>query len=222
MKMKAVSSKEIRALDSMAINDYGIPSLALMENAGRSVAVEVLKDIRNKPRPRVCIVCGLGNNAGDGFVAARHLSNNDIKTSIYLIGQVKNLKQDAAVNCLILKKCGYPIKEIQKVDKAFRKEIHKAEVIVDAIFGVGLSREIKDPYKAVIEALNQSGRPIVSVDVPSGLDATTGNIYGTCIKAKKTVTFTLAKSGFFRNKGPECTGRIIVTDIGIPKIIHND
>ena len=209
--------KQIQNLDRIAIEQYGVPSLVLMENAGRSVAFEVLKLIKDRKQTEVDIFCGLGNNAGDGFVVARHLINQCMKTKIFIIGQAKNLKSDALVNYQILKRLHYPIKEIQVIDKAFLEDIRKSEIIVDAIFGVGLNREIHDPFRSVIETLNRSQKRIVAVDTPSGLDGTTGKIYGVCVKAYMTVTFSFIKRGFLKNQGPKYVGRIVVVDIGIPK-----
>jgi len=179
MRKKTVSVKQIQRLDEIAINQYGIPSLALMENAGLSVAQEVMRirGFGKKTKPKVIIFCGLGNNAGDGFVVARHLFNAGLRVKIYLIGSAKKLKNDAAVNYLILKKSKYSIKEIQKVNAAVIKDISQADVVIDAIFGVGLSRSIEDPFKSVIENINKYSKRTIAVDIPSGLNGTSGEIF---------------------------------------------
>lgn len=217
MRKKIVTVKQIQDLDKIAIKKYGVPSLALMENAGRSVAQEVLKRTKRVSNPRVCIICGLGNNAGDGFVVARHLINAGIKVSILLIGKGARLKNDAAVNYQILKKLKYPIREVGTGRDRSVRNVPKADVIVDAIFGVGLNREVCDPFRSVVEAINEKGAKIISVDIPSGLDGTTGKIYGVCVKADVTVTFSFAKKGFFKNQGPKHVGKVVVADIGIPR-----
>jgi len=217
MRKKAVTIKQAQRLDKRAIEKIGVPSLALMENAGNGVAKEVLKALKNKKTPLVSIFCGLGNNAGDGFVIARHLVNAGVKVKVFVIGKGSKLKADAATNYRILKKLKYPVKEIKKLDRAIVQDIKKSAVVVDAIFGVGLSRTIGEPFKAIIEAINAHARNIIAVDVPSGLNGTTGEIYGTSIKANKTVTFVLCKKGFLIRQGPGHTGRVIVIDIGIPK-----
>lgn len=214
--MKTVSVKQIQELDRLAIEDYGIPSIVLMENAGRAVAQEVMKILKGLLDPRVCVFCGLGNNAGDGFVAARHLINRGIKTRVFLAGSGKLLKDDAAVNDQILKKLKCPIREFQRLDRSVIARITAADVIVDAIFGVGLNREVRGLSRAVIEAINQKAKCVVSVDIPSGLDGTTGGIYGVCVKAAMTVTFSFAKKGFFCRQGPRHVGKVVVADIGIP------
>lgn len=218
MQQKTVTAKQIQDLDRIAIGRYGVPSLALMENAGRAVAQEVLRRVRRVRRPRVCVVCGLGNNAGDGFVIARHLINAGVNTKIFLAGRGSKLKADAAINYKILKKLKYPIHEAgaRRVMPLLRKEITRADAVVDAIFGVGLNREVGEPFRSVIETVNAHARRVVAVDVPSGLDATTGDIYGVCVRAAATVTFSFAKKGFFRRQGPKHAGKVIVVDIGIP------
>ncbi|MBN1870363.1 MAG: NAD(P)H-hydrate epimerase [Candidatus Omnitrophica bacterium] len=216
MRQKAVSVKQIQDLDKTAIEKYGVPSLALMENAGRSVAAEVIRQVKRVRRPEVCVICGLGNNAGDGFVIARHLINAGIKTKIFLIGKGRHLKTDAAVNYLILKKLRYPIQETGKGRIVLHKDIVRADVVVDAIFGVGLNREVLEPFRGVIEAINKKAKKVFSVDTPSGIDGTTGEIYGVCVKADVTVTFNFMKKGFLRGQGPKHTGKVVVVDIGIP------
>lgn len=213
--MKAVTVKEIQKLDKIAIQEIGIPSLVLMENAGQSVAQEVLKRLKDQPKKVVCVVCGVGNNAGDGFVAARHLLIAGIKTKIFLIGRERDLKNDAAVNCQILRKVGYPIFSVTELNSVLKRNLSRADVVVDAIFGVGLSRLIEGPFKEIIQEINQRAKHVVSIDIPSGLNGTTGKIYGVCVKADVTVTFSFAKKGFFKNEGPRYAGRVVVADIGI-------
>ena len=216
MRKKSVSVKQIQKLDKLAIEKYGVPSLALMENAGRSVAHVILKQVKNIRTPKACLVCGLGNNAGDGFVIARHLINAGIKVSIFCTGKASRLKNDAAVNYRILEKLKYPIYEAGGADPRPVRAIKNADIVVDAIFGVGLNREVSNPFRDAIETINKFAKKVVSVDIPSGLDGTTGKIYGVCIRANTTVTFTFAKKGFYKADVPKRTGKIEVVDIGIP------
>lgn len=217
MSPRSVSVKQIQNLDRMAIEDFGVPSLVLMENAGRAVAEEVQKILKGRKKAKVCVVCGLGNNAGDGFAAARHLMNAGIAVKIFLIGRGRDLKHDAAVNYGILKKLKYPLIEVGTVQALPLCDIAGADVVVDAIFGVGLNRGIREPFKSIIEALNRRARRVIAVDIPSGLDGTSGRIYGVCIQAARTVTFSFAKQGFFKGEGPKYAGKITVVDIGIPE-----
>ncbi|MCK5179375.1 MAG: NAD(P)H-hydrate epimerase [Candidatus Omnitrophica bacterium] len=216
MRQKAVTVKQIKDLDRIAIEKYGVPSLALMENAGRAVAQEVCKRLKRIKNARACVVCGLGNNAGDGFVIARHLINAGVKTKIFLIGKGSQLKADAAVNYKILKKLKYPIKEVGARRAVPLRDIAAADLVVDAIFGVGVNREVKDPFRSVIEAINEKAGKVISVDAPSGIDGTTGKVYGVCVKADVTVTFSFIKKGFLKGRGPKHAGKVIVADIGIP------
>lgn len=207
--MKTVSVKEMLELDRVAIEDRGIPSIALMENAGRAVseiALRELKDIKDK---KVAIFCGGGNNGGDGFVAARYLFNKGINVSVYLIGRRASLKNDPKINAEALDNIGVEIREISapiSVDHG---------LIIDAIFGIGLKGKVKEPARSIISDLNKKLITIISADVPSGLDADTGEILGVAVKAGITVTMQFPKQGFYKDKGPEYTGKIIVVDIGI-------
>ena len=213
----SVTVRQIQNLDQIAIERYGIPSLVLMESAGRAVAEEVKKFLRRKKCPRVCIVCGVGNNAGDGFVAARHLLNAGIGTKVFLVGKARQLKHDAAVNCRILKRMKCPIKEVVSRHAFTLQEIARADCVVDAIFGVGLDREIVEPFRSVIETINRAAKYVIAVDIPSGLDGTTGAIYGVCVNADRTMTFSFPKKGFLKGHGSRYAGKIIVADIGIPE-----
>ncbi len=223
MLEKTVTVKQIQKLDRVAIDQWHVPSLFLMENAGRSVANEVLRRLKKKEDPSVCVICGLGNNAGDGFVISRYLINAGIYTTIFLIGEGKKLKTDAFLNYQILKNHNYPIVEIKKLSQTMieklMRNIARAHIVIDAIFGVGLNREVLDPFKTIISLINHVAkkRNILSVDIPSGLNGTTGKVHGICVKAWTTVTFTFAKKGFLKAQGPDHTGRVIVADKGITK-----
>ena len=208
-KIKTVSVKEMQELDRKAIEERGVPSIALMENAGKAVseiALRELKDIKDK---KVAVFCGCGNNGGDGFVAAKHLFNKGVKVDVYLIGKRTDLKNDPKINAYLLEDAGVKICEISRplsVD---------SDLIIDAIFGIGLKGEVRNPAKDIIIDLNKKSIPIISADVPSGLDADTGKALGVSIKADITVTMQFSKKGFYKNKGPEYAGKIIVVDIGI-------
>lgn len=207
---------EIQELDRWAIEKIGIPSLVLMENAGRGVAQEIFKKLKNRKKSSVVIVCGTGNNGGDGFVAARYLFKGGIKPQVFLVGDSTQLKTDALVNYHVAKNLGISVKSLDGFKSAFKKSLQASDIIIDAIFGVGLNRPIQGFYQAIISAINARGAYVVAVDIPSGLDGTTGNIYGICVKASVTVTFSYLKKGFFKNQGLLYTGRHVVFDIGIP------
>lgn len=221
--MKAVTARQIQNLDQKAIKTYGVPPVALMENAGRGVAEEIIRTFRRRKCQRVCVLCGPGNNAGDGFVTARHLLNAGVKTDILFLGSPQKLKSDARTNYNILKKCGYPVQHVRRLDAKVLAIFRDSGVIVDALFGVGLNRKIEGVFAGIILEANRQKKYVFAVDIPSGLDATTGKVHGVCLKADKTVTFTFAKTGFYKNDGPEYTGKIVVIDIGIPeKLVHKN
>ena len=218
--MKHITSKEMQQIDKRAQKEFGIPSIVLMENAGRK-AFKIAHDMLPKKQAKVICVCGGGNNGGDGLVCARHLINNGIKVDIFLVGQPGRLKGDAKANFRVLRKTGATIKILKgkKSLNSFKTNLKKAQLLIDAIFGIGLSGEVKEPYKSIISLMNQSKKPILALDVPSGLDATTGKKLGACIRAKKTVTFALPKTGFIKNDGPRYSGRVVVADISIPRAL---
>lgn len=203
--MRTISVQQAQAFDRHAQQKLGIPSLILMENAGRGVAEEALRLV--KGRGPVVIVCGTGNNGGDGLVAARHLLNAGFRVEIMIIGRLSKLKPDPSTNYLILKK--------MKRAKFVRRLPNQAGLIIDALFGLGLNSDIREPYASVIRRINAHKAPVLAVDVPSGLNADTGKVLGIAVKAKRTVTFVAPKRGFFKADGPEYCGRIVVRDIGI-------
>jgi len=210
--MQTISIAEAQAFDQKAQEELRIPSLILMENAGRSAAEEAIKNFKGSGQ-RVAVICGTGNNGGDGLVAARQLLNAGFSVDIYLIGDPAKLKNDAGINHGILIRMGQPIRRVDSA--ADLQQVKFAGLIIDAIFGIGLRAEIKEPYLSVIRHLNGLNIPLLAVDVPSGLNADTGEIMGAAIKADITVTFVAAKNGFFLKEGPRACGQILVRDIGI-------
>jgi NAD(P)H-hydrate epimerase len=207
---RSISVKQAQAFDKFAQDKLGIPSIILMENAGRGVAEEALGLVKGKGG-EVVVVCGVGNNGGDGLVAARHLLNAGKKVKIYLVGKASKLKADSKTNLDILKKMGQKIVRVRSVRDL--KDIRKASLIIDAVFGIGLISKVREPYASIIDHLNRAKRPILAVDVPSGLDADTGQALGIAVKARKTVTFVASKKGF--RKASQYCGRVVVRDIGI-------
>lgn len=219
--VKTVTREEMRELDRKAIGIYEIPGIILMENAGRNVAEEVLKMTNTMSKTKVAVLCGKGNNGGDGFVAARHLHNCDIPVGIFLVAKISDIlkDEDTGTNLKILLHMKVPVQEILLTTEvnSILMELCKYDIIIDALFGTGLSGDVREPFKMLIDGVNHLNRPVVSVDIPSGLDCNNGNILGTAIKATKTVTFAVSKRGFYLGDGLLHTGEIIVTDICIPK-----
>lgn len=214
--MKVVNAEEIRRIDKRAIEEYGIPGLILMENAGLQVFLNILERYGPLDQKKVAVIAGKGNNGGDGFVVARHLYNRNIEVEVFLIGGSSDIKGDAKTNLDILKKIGIPFYE-NVTSNDLSIPLRDADIIVDAIFGTGLSSEIKNPYLDAINSINSSRKPVVSIDVPSGVNSDTGEILGVAVKADLTVTFVLPKRGLLVFPGAEYTGVLKIADIGIPK-----
>ncbi|MFQ5965100.1 MAG: NAD(P)H-hydrate epimerase [Candidatus Scalinduaceae bacterium] len=221
-KRKTLKRDEIREIDRKAIEEYEIPGLILMENAGRNVAEEILKMLVNPNDAKVAIICGKGNNGGDGFVVARHLYNKGINVSVYLTTKISDVLAadgDAGTNLKIVLNMNLRIKELQSLQdiEEIEKELPGCDIIIDAIFGTGLSGEVREPIRSLIKKINETNKPVISIDIPSGLDCDEGVPLGVAIKAAKTVTFVSHKLGFFKECGKEYTGELIVSDISVPK-----
>ncbi|MBI5875819.1 MAG: NAD(P)H-hydrate epimerase [Deltaproteobacteria bacterium] len=220
--MKIVDSAAMRRLDGAATKKYGIAGLVLMENAGRGVAEIIERDFSGSKR--VSIFAGKGNNGGDGFVAARHLSNKGFKVSVYLLAKKSDVKSDAKTNLDIWEKMGGEIKTIlsaKDIDKNKSVILHSA-LIVDAIFGTGLSSDAKGIHKAAIDFINRMNKPVAAIDVPSGLDASNGRILGSCVKAAITATMAAPKIGLCVYPGADYAGRVETVDIGMPQQLLED
>lgn len=220
--MKHVTRQQMKELDRQSIEEYGIPAVILMENAGRAVAEESLKMLGKLPRGKVTLLCGTGNNGGDGLVAARHLFNHGLPIQVIYLGNVKSTMvhpelNASAINLNIVRRMRIPIRESKKINVAgVIAKIKDSAVIIDAIFGIGLDRPVKGFLKSLIEHVNNLKIPILAVDLPSGLDADRGRPLGVAIRAVKTVTFGAPKIGFTAPSAPRYTGEVIVADIGIP------
>ncbi|MHC4659130.1 MAG: NAD(P)H-hydrate epimerase [Planctomycetota bacterium] len=219
-KCVVMGRDEVRAVDSWAINELGIPGVVLMENAGRSCAELIREKLSDIAKPKVCIFCGTGNNGGDGYVIARHLLNSGFRVGVVICGDRNKIKGDAKINLDILESLGQSIEQLNlsEPDIAGRVEALSsgADMLVDGLFGTGLSGQLSDEYKQLIESINRQGCPILAVDIPSGLDCDTGEPLGAAIKASYTVTFVAVKKGFTCPSGAEAyTGEICVASIGV-------
>ena len=209
-------AKEAKQIDNISINEIGIPSLVLMERAALSVVDEIQKKIIGKLKSisnrndeiKVLVVAGMGNNGADGVAVARMLMHNGIETDIKLVGNIEHASDEMRKQLGIAKKL-----EISFVTNIEEKEY---DIIIDAIFGIGLSREITGGYKEIIEKINESKSYIVSVDISSGVDASSGRILGIAVKSDMTVTFGTLKRGMIMFPGAGFSGEIKVRDIGFP------
>jgi len=218
-KCVEMTRDEVRAVDSWAINEIGVPGAVLMENAGRSCAELIREKLCGVERPKVCMFCGSGNNGGDGYVIARHLMNSGIRVVVVLCAEYKKIKGDARVNLEILERLGHPVDrlDLKNVDIAERVRYYAAgaDMIVDALFGTGLRGELRAEYRELIRSINSLKGPVLAVDIPSGLDCDSGEVLGEAIRADYTVTFVAAKKGFTAPESTEYTGEIYICSIGV-------
>jgi NAD(P)H-hydrate epimerase len=215
-----MSRDEVRAFDSWAINELGIPGVVLMENAGRSCAELIKENLAGVEEPRVCIFCGTGNNGGDGYVIARHLLNSGFEVTVVICGDRDKIKGDARINLDILEGLGQTIEQLSPVDADIPARITNfasgADMLVDGLFGTGLKGQLKDEYKELIESINAQDCPILAVDIPSGLDCDSGQPLGAAVRASWTVTFVAVKKGFEAvESAAQYTGEIFIASIGV-------
>jgi hydroxyethylthiazole kinase-like uncharacterized protein yjeF len=219
-KFVVMTRDEVRAFDNWAINTLGITGVVLMENAGRSCAELIKEKLADIAEPKICIFCGTGNNGGDGYVIARHLLNAGFAVTVVICGDRKKIKGDAKINLDILERMGQSIEQLDIADGDISLLVKNftdgADIIVDALFGTGLSGQLSNEYKQLIESINAQGCPILAVDIPSGLDCDTGEPLGAAIKARWTVTFVAMKKGFIISENAnQYTGEIFVASIGV-------
>lgn len=204
--------QSVRAVDAAAVNEFNIPSIVLMENAARGLADQallMLEDAQASPA-KVLIICGSGNNGGDGYALGRHIHNAGVKVTLVQLGQVRE-NTDAATNrniCLNMKLSEITFEDIDS---------HTSnDLIVDAIFGTGLDRPVAGLASDVINWINQQKAPVLAVDLPSGLDCDTGKPLGLAVKADCTVTFVARKPGMIAKEAEDYLGKVVVASIGAP------
>jgi hydroxyethylthiazole kinase-like uncharacterized protein yjeF len=209
----------MREIDRRAIQEFGIPGIVLMENAGRAVYKEIVRLFPGVQKATVVIFCGKGNNGGDGYVAARYLINRGTKVKLFLLACKNDIKGDAWINLDMLLNMNLPIAEINKTEDiaALKDEVLSGDLIVDAILGTGTKGMVEGIAGQVIEFINKLNKPVLAVDIPSGMDADTGEPLGTAVKATRTVTFALPKKGFLNPEAKIFTGELVIADIGIPQ-----
>ncbi|MBL7091979.1 MAG: NAD(P)H-hydrate epimerase [Candidatus Omnitrophica bacterium] len=212
--LKIVTAEEMRQIDKKATERYGIPAIILMENAAISSAFVVLKVLK-VGQGNVVLFCGQGNNGGDGFACARHLINHAVKVKVYFPGRERKLSKEAKINYGILRRMGQKI--LRPKLPSLKKELNNTDLIIDALLGIGLKDKVREPVYSLIELINGSKKPVLSLDIPSGLDATSGKVHGIAVKAKHTVTFGLFKRGFLNPQALTYTGRVTVGDISLPR-----
>ena len=213
---KSLSREQVRNVDRLAIADYGMSGLVLMENAGRNAAERLRSKGISGP---VVICCGKGNNGGDGFVIARHLENAGVTIKVLLCVPADSITGDASVNLRIIERGGTPI---VRPPFEWSRELAGADWIVDALLGTGTQGTIREPFVGAIHAINSAGCKVFAVDLPSGLDCDTGQPLGICVKADYTATFVARKIGFDMPGAANWTGEVEAMDIGVPRRLLSD
>jgi len=223
-----LTREQLRQVDRIAIEELGIPSVVLMENAGRNaseVALEMLEEIDeqrflNHEVPRVAILCGGGNNGGDGYVIARHLYNAGVEVAVFAATEPDQLVGDAKINADICAKMDLPPTLITTSEQLEAKadDLCTSDLIIDAMLGTGFTGDVRGHLIDIIHAANdlhRDGVAMLAIDVPSGLDCDTGEPSNTTIEADCTVTFVAMKKGFTKRTA-RFTGQVVVADIGAP------
>jgi ADP-dependent NAD(P)H-hydrate dehydratase / NAD(P)H-hydrate epimerase len=216
--MRILNADQMREADRRTIQDIGIASLVLMENAGRQVVAAIESLYSDLAERRIAIVCGKGNNGGDGFVVARTLQQRGFDVSVFVIGRLGEIKGDARINLGILGNIGQTVVEVadETAWELHGGEITAHDLIIDALFGTGLSAPLAGFFETVVGDLNDSGVPIVSIDIPSGMSADTSDVIGDCVEASVTVTLAAPKMPLVLPPAEMKAGEVVIADIGIP------
>lgn len=209
-----LTREEVRRLDAVAIRDFGIPGIVLMENAGRGAA-EVL--VQLGIGGRVVVWCGKGNNGGDGFVLARHLAIGGYQAHVRLFAMPTDLRGDAAMAHRMLSSCTatFDTSDPNHLSPDLVEELGQADWVVDGLFGTGLQGPIRSPWDGVVRLMNDHGKRVLALDLPSGLDANTGAADGMVVRATHTVTFAALKPGLLVEAARPYVGESHVSHIGV-------
>jgi NAD(P)H-hydrate epimerase len=211
--MIRLTRAQVREVDRRAIEEYGIPGIVLMENAAHAVADAAIEMIGPECIGQVLVLCGPGNNGGDGLAAARHLHNRGADVFIALATDPARYRGDALTNWRIvqaMKLAAEPI-DLAKLERS------TAVLIIDAIFGTGLIEPPREPFAQIVRAVQHSRVPVLAIDLPSGLDCDSGEPLGpACIRATRTVSLVAEKAGFANPDSRQYTGEVVVGDIGVP------
>ena len=213
-----MSREQVRKFDQWAINKIGIPGSILMENAGGGAA-RILMELYPEESNSILILCGCGNNGGDGFVVARHLLNEGYQVEVVVLGSVEKIKGDAKVMLESLRKISDKLCSIvpnsQSRLENLTDRISHSTVVVDAIFGTGFKGELRSGYGELFSIINDSGKEIFAIDIPSGLDCDLGIPLCECVKSRHTATFVAIKKGFQNPAAQAYTGEVSVVSIGV-------
>ncbi len=205
-------------LDNITINKFRIPGIVLMENAALKVVEEIFKTLGQLEDKNILVFAGKGNNGGDAFAVARHLYNGGARVTVYVLAEQQSIKGDAKINYDVLLQMGVKMTEVgagYQVELP-EKELQGADLVIDGLLGTGLKGEVAGIYREIIEVINRSGKKVIAIDIPSGIDGERGKVCGAGVRAYKTVTFQLPKTGQVIHPGCEYTGELVVAGIGIP------
>lgn len=215
------SREQIREVDRQAVERYGMPSAVLMENAASGMAMHAVHMLgwpNGRGEERVLILCGAGNNGGDGFAAARHLHNAGLAVTAVQMSPTAKYRGDAGTNLEICRAMGLSIIDGSDDPGAALDALPEADLVIDGLLGTGLTREVREPIAGVIEWINRrQDAPVLAVDVPSGMDCDSGRPLGTCVAADVTITFAGYKRGFFEKGAERYTGEVRLVGIGVPR-----
>ena len=208
----------MREADRRTMNDIGVPSLVLMENAGNQVVAAMGSAFNDLASRRVAVLCGRGNNGGDGFVIARTLSQQGLEVGVFLLGRAADVEGDARTNLEIVGQLGLPVIELHNSQawELHGPEVVRFDLLVDAVLGTGLSKPLAGLLQTVIADINSAPIPVVAVDVPTGLSAESHAVIGDAIQADVTVTLAAPKLPLVLPPGNACAGDLVIADIGIP------
>ena len=219
--MRLVKTSEIQEMDRLTIDEVGIPGAVLMENAARGASRTFLEHFDPVQGSHVVILCGRGNNGGDGYVMARYLLEAGLKVSVIALTEPNKISGDALMNLEIIKRMGLEIMSASDTEEwtGLCRYLDECDYIIDGMLGTGLNSSVRGFYRKVIEEVNTSGKPVMSIDMPSGLNADTGQIMGAAINADLTVTFGFPKLGQLIFPGANLVGRLVKIDIGIPSMV---
>jgi hydroxyethylthiazole kinase-like uncharacterized protein yjeF len=222
--MKILSATQMAEVDRLTTEQYLIPSILLMENAGRSVAEQIEKVCPDLNQKSIMVLCGRGNNGGDGFVVARYLALRGATPSILLFSEPEKLRGDALSNWKIARAMGLQIRILSKPPdaKSYLKKAVAPDIIVDALFGTGLSKPIGPDFRPIIDWINQSKSFVAAVDIPSGLMADSPEIVGPAVKAHLTVTFSALKLSHVIPPASDFSGKVVLVPIGSPPVLFDN
>jgi ADP-dependent NAD(P)H-hydrate dehydratase / NAD(P)H-hydrate epimerase len=220
--VRVTTAAEMQALDRLAMDTYGIPGVVLMENAGAQVVRILWQEFPDLRARRVAVLCGRGNNGGDGFVIARYLHNVGVPVQVFILGELENIRGEARTHLEMLTHVGVAPQAASTPEsvQALGAQLAHYDLLIDALLGTGLKAEVSGIFQQIIAAMNASARPIVAVDIPSGLSADVGTLLGEHVRAHLTVTMALPKRGLLLYPAAEYVGKLVVVDIGFPAAVR--